>query len=89
MKRKIQCNSRGKEKKENLTKAKLSAEDEPKPIDHKRWICRNEFKVTFYKYGEVEHMFYECSKAGDRITTIVNEVENLHSQPEKGESLLG
>ena len=35
LKRKIQGNSRGKEKQDSSTKAKLSAEDEPKPIDQK------------------------------------------------------
>ena len=88
MKRKIQGNSKGKEKQDSSTKAKLSVEDEPKAIDHKRRIGRGEFKGISYKCGEVGHSFNECPKVGDRRGVFVNEVKVQDSQPKQGESLL-
>ena len=70
-----------------MEKAKLIAEDEPKPIDQKRRIGRGEFKGTCSKCHEEGHRSYEClQKIGDRRDTVMNEVED--HEPKKGESLL-
>ena len=52
LKRKIQTNSKGKGKLDNLAQAKPSvAEDEPKPVEKKRRTRKGEFKTKCYKCG--------------------------------------
>ena len=89
LKRRNQDNSQGKEKQDNLAKAKLSAiEDEPKVIDQKRRTRRCEFKGTCYRCGKEGHKDYECSQeVGDR-RVVVNEVEDSIIELEQGENLL-
>ena len=70
-----------------MTKAKLSAEDEPKLVDQKRRIGRGEFKGTcFICHGE-GHRSYEClQKASDRRALVVN--GDNENEPKKEESFL-
>ena len=66
LKRKNQGSSQGKEKQDYSTKAKLSAEDEPKPVGQKRRIGRCDFKGTCFRCYEEGHRSYELlQKDGD------------------------
>ena len=61
LKRKNQKNTKGKEKLDCLTQDKPSvAEDEPKSIEQKRRMSRDEFKGKTYKYGGEGHKPFEC-----------------------------
>ena len=63
-KRKIQGNARGKEKHDNLEKAKVSAKGDSKPIDQKRTYGSG-FIGNFFRYGEEGHRSFECLMVGN------------------------
>ena len=89
LKRKGQVDSKGNQKLDNLTQAKLSvAKDEPKHVEQKRRTRRGEFGGKFYKCGE-GHRSFECSqKACDRKIVVVDKFENLVVELKQGENLM-
>ena len=80
LKRKIQGNSRGKEKQDSLTQVKLSVEGEPKLVDQKRRIGGGVFRGNCFRCGQEGHRSFECPIS--RKTTVVNEDALLGSQLE-------
>ena len=78
-----------KEKQDHLTKDKMIAKDEPKPIEKNRRISRGKFEGKCCKCGGEGHKSSECrEKDCVRNVSMVNEVETLVVKPEQGENLM-
>ena len=57
-------------------------EDEPKLVDQKIRTFKGEFKGTCYRCVKEGHRSYEClEKVGDRITVMVNDIEDSFIEP--------
>ena len=83
LKRKIQSNTKGKEKLDKPSAAK----DEPKHVEQKKRIGRGEFKGKCYKFCVEGHRSFQFSQRDcGRKVAMVNEMENSSIEPKQGES---
>ena len=64
-----------------MTKAKLSVEDEPKPVDYNKRMGRSDFKGICFRCHEEGRRAYECHKDGIKSVDVVNKAINHINEP--------